>query len=62
MGKIPYMLVIGDREQEEGTVTVRYRDSGENKTMSKEDFLQMVLEEIRTRSGSGQEQPEADRT
>ena len=62
MAKIPYMLVIGDREQEEGTVTVRYRDSGENKTMSKEDFLQMVLEEIRTRSGSGQEQPEADRT
>lgn len=49
LAKIPYMLVLGDREQAEGTVTVRYRDSGENKTMRKEEFLQMLLEEIRGR-------------
>ena len=47
--KIPYMLVIGDKEQADGTVTVRYRDSGESKTMSKEEFFSFLLEEIRTK-------------
>jgi threonyl-tRNA synthetase len=39
--KVPYMLVIGDREKEECTVTVRDR-SGEQKEMSTDDFIQMV--------------------
>ena len=47
LAKIPYMLVIGDQEQENGTVTVRFRDSGENKTMSREEFLDMVLTQIK---------------
>jgi len=46
LAKIPFMLVIGDKEQEEGTVTVRFRDSGENKTMTKEEFVAMLLEKI----------------
>ncbi|HOW99460.1 MAG TPA: His/Gly/Thr/Pro-type tRNA ligase C-terminal domain-containing protein, partial [Deltaproteobacteria bacterium] len=39
--KVPYMLVIGDREKEEGTVTVRDR-GGEQKAMTTDEFIQMV--------------------
>ncbi|MCI8443265.1 MAG: threonine--tRNA ligase [Provencibacterium sp.] len=45
--RIPYMLVIGDKETEEGTLSVRSRDTGENRVMKKEEFLQLLLEEIR---------------
>ena len=47
--KIPYMLVIGDKEMEEGTVTVRFRDSGESKTMQKDEFLALILDEIKNK-------------
>ena len=46
--QVPYMLVIGDKEQEEGTVSVRSRD-GASRTMKKEEFVQMLLEEIRSK-------------
>ncbi|HNY66997.1 MAG TPA: threonine--tRNA ligase [Deltaproteobacteria bacterium] len=39
--KVPYMLVIGDREKEEGTVTVRDR-SGEQKAMTTDEFIQLI--------------------
>ena len=48
--KIPYMLVIGDREQEEGTVSIRRRDSNQLVSMKKEEFLAMIDEQIRTRA------------
>ncbi len=48
--KIPYILVIGDREQEEGSVSVRRRDSTELVSMSKADFLAMIEKQIRDRS------------
>ena len=47
--KIPYMLVIGDKEQEEGTVSVRRRDSNAVTVMKQEEFIAMVAEEIRDR-------------
>jgi threonyl-tRNA synthetase len=47
LGKIPYMLVIGDKEMESGTVTVRHR-SGENlPAMTPEEFLRFVQDECR---------------
>jgi threonyl-tRNA synthetase len=47
LGKIPYMLVIGDKEMENGTVTVRHR-SGENlPAMTPEEFLRFVQDECR---------------
>ncbi len=49
MMKIPYMLVIGDKEQEEGTVSVRRRDSNAVTVMKQEEFIAMVTEEIRER-------------
>ena len=48
--KIPYMLVLGDREQEEGTVSVRRRDSNQLVSMKKEEFLAMIGEQIKTRA------------
>ena len=46
LAKIPYMVVIGDKEQEEGTVSVRFRDSKESKSMTKDEFVQMVVQAI----------------
>lgn len=46
MAKIPYMLVIGDKESEEGTVSVRRRDSQATETMSADDFIAMLADEI----------------
>ncbi len=48
--KIPYMLVIGDREEEEGTVSIRRRDSEKLVSMKAEDFVAMIKEEIETRA------------
>lgn len=47
--KIPYMLIIGDKEKEQNVVAVRDRKSGDIGTMSIGDFENKILEEIRTR-------------
>ncbi len=41
--KIPYMLVMGDKEIEEGTVGVRKRGEGDIGAMSVDEFLSLVL-------------------
>ena len=48
--KIPYMLVIGDKEQEDGTVSIRRRDCVQNEVMKMEDFVAMVAKEIADRA------------
>ena len=47
--KIPYMLVIGDKEMEEGNVTVRFRESGESKTMQRNEFITLIMDQIRNK-------------
>ena len=47
--RIPYMLVMGDREQERGQVTVRSRDSEEQQTVGVEEFVEQVKAEIEQR-------------
>lgn len=47
--RVPYMLVIGQQESDNGTVAVRFRDTAETKTMSLDEFVNFVSEEIRTR-------------
>jgi threonyl-tRNA synthetase len=47
--KIPYMLVIGDREVEEGTVSIRDRDGGKDSS-SLDEFVERVLREVEERS------------
>ena len=48
--KIPYMLVIGDKEVDEGTVSVRSRKEGDLGSMPVESFLSKVLQEIATKA------------
>ena len=47
--KIPYMLVIGDKEAEEGTVSVRKRGHGDQGSMATADFIELIKEDIATR-------------
>ncbi len=44
--KVPYKLVIGDKEVEAGTVSVRRRGEGDIGEMLKDKFIALVLEEI----------------
>ncbi len=47
--KLPYLLVVGDREAEEGTVAVRRHGEGDLGTMTIEDLIARVGEETRGR-------------
>jgi len=46
MQKIPYMLVVGDREQEQGAVAVRLRSGEDLKTKSIEEFIAIAKDAI----------------
>ena len=47
--KIPYMLVTGDREAAEGTISVRSRAGGDQGARSVEDFVRRALAEIESK-------------
>jgi threonyl-tRNA synthetase len=47
--KVPYMLVVGDREMAEGTVSVRSRAAGDQGPRTVEAFAGAALEEIRSK-------------
>lgn len=46
MEKVPYMLIIGDKEVETGTVSVRSRSKGSLGTMKLDEFKELLLKEI----------------
>lgn len=48
--KTPYMLVLGDKEAESGTVSVRGRKDGDLGSSTVEKFLQKILVEIATKA------------
>jgi threonyl-tRNA synthetase len=48
--KIPYMLVLGEKEAQSGTVTVRKRTGGDQAAIPVEEFLALVEAQIRTRA------------
>lgn len=48
--KIPYMLIIGDKEEKQGTVSVRSRKEGDMGTEIVEDFMTRVLNEVKNKS------------
>ena len=50
MQKIPYMLVVGDKEAEAGTVSVRTRAGVDLGAMPLDEFMAKIGEEISTRS------------
>lgn len=49
MEKVPYMLVVGDKEEQEVTVAVRSRVEGEKGSVKWEDFLADILAEVKDR-------------
>jgi threonyl-tRNA synthetase len=49
LAKIPYMVIIGDKEKDADTVTVRLRDGKNLEPMSVSDFAEMIREESRIR-------------
>ena len=48
--RAPYMLILGAKEAEEGTISVRNRDTDETSVMKLEDFIAKVKNEIATRA------------
>lgn len=48
--KVPYMIIAGDKDIENGTISVRSRKEGEQGAMSVEDFLAKILEEVETKA------------
>ena len=48
MQKVPYMLVIGDREIENGSVGVRSRKDGDIGQMNQDEFIEKVKHEVET--------------
>ncbi|MBQ3652102.1 MAG: threonine--tRNA ligase [Clostridia bacterium] len=48
--KVPYMLVIGDRDVENGVVSVRSRSKGDLGAMPLADFMAIVQKEIETKA------------
>lgn len=47
--KIPYMIIVGDKEAETKTVSLRLRDGSEHKGMSVDDLMKTILDDIKTR-------------
>ncbi len=48
--KIPYMLVVGDKEMEAGAVAIRSRKHGDMGTMDLDSFIAQIKEELETRA------------
>ncbi|MBQ7497045.1 MAG: threonine--tRNA ligase [Selenomonas sp.] len=53
--KIPYALVVGDQEVENGTVTVRRYGEKETQSMGAEDFIKLVQEKIASKKSASEE-------
>ena len=49
VGRVPYMVVIGQQEAENGTVSVRNRDTLETVTMTLDEFIEKIVKENKER-------------
>lgn len=49
MEKVPYMIVVGDKEEQEATVAVRKRGEGEVGTVAWKQFLEDIVKEAKER-------------
>ncbi len=47
--RVPYMVIIGQKEAEEGTVSVRRLDSAANETMTLDEFVEKITSDIKNR-------------
>ena len=48
--KVPYMLVIGAKEAQENTVSIRSRESAENETMKVDEFVARIKDEVENKT------------
>ena len=48
--QVPYMLIVGDREVENSTVSLRKRDGSRQNGLPVEEFIATVQERVATRS------------
>ena len=44
--RVPYMVVVGEKEAAEGLVSMRKQGGGEQATMTKEEFVKRILDEV----------------
>jgi threonyl-tRNA synthetase len=49
LDRIPYVLVVGDKELAEGSAAVRFRGTRETRSMSRAEFLRYVTDRIHRR-------------
>ena len=49
MQKVPYILVLGNNEKNERTVTFRLHGQQESTTIALDEFVEKILEEIKTK-------------
>ncbi|PKL81625.1 MAG: hypothetical protein CVV24_14335 [Ignavibacteriae bacterium HGW-Ignavibacteriae-3] len=47
--KVPYMLIVGEKEQEAETVSVRQHKVGDKGSVPLQDFINEITEEIKNR-------------
>ena len=45
--RIPYMLIVGEKEEADGTVAVRHQGGGEQSIMTMEDFAKKINDEVK---------------
>ena len=50
MEKVPYMLIAGEKEETDGTVSVRSHKEGDLGSMSLQDFIQKIAVEVQTKA------------
>lgn len=50
--KVPYMLVLGEKEMNENTIAVRSRNEGDLGAMNLDDFIQKLAEEIQEKTNN----------
>ncbi len=50
LGKVPYMLIVGEKEVETNTVSIRSRKNGDMGALPVEEFIKNALEEIETKA------------
>ena len=48
--RVPYILVVGEKEQEEKTVSVRDRKNGDIGSMPMSEFMSLILDKIATKA------------
>ena len=47
--RVPYMVIIGQKEVETNTVSIRYRDTAQTETMTAEEFIEKIVRETKER-------------